>query len=165
MKEINMDERLDMFYMSHLSRHVNLKEVVKLVMISSHGNAGVESGFSTNEEMLVENMSEDSLEALKMVFNGVINKGGISNVDINRKMLKLVNKAHLEYVKQLEKRKGQQTSGVKKKEPRNKKDQLKNVKETKQKFTEQQKQKTGKIESQKFNLLRKLNKLSNFLNN
>ena len=121
MKEINMDERLDMFYMSHLSRHVNLKEVVKLVMISSHGNAGVESGFSTNEEMLVENMSEDSLEALKMVFNGVINKGGISNVDINRKMLKLVNKAHLEYVKQLEKRKGQQTSDVKKKSPETKK--------------------------------------------
>ena len=121
MKEINMDERLDMFYMSHLSRHVNLKEVVKLVMISSHGNAGVESGFSTNEEMLVENMSEDSLAALRMVFNGVINKGGISNVDINRKMLKLVNKAHLEYVKQLEKWKGQQTSGEKKKSPETKK--------------------------------------------
>ena len=121
MKEINMDERLDMFYLSHLSRHVYLKQVVKLVMISSHGNAGVESGFSTNEEMLVENMSEDSLAGLRMVFNGVINKGGISNVDINRKMLKLVNKAHLEYAKQLEKLKGQQTSGEKKKSPETKK--------------------------------------------
>ena len=31
-------------------------------MILSHGNARVESGFSANEEMLVENMSEGSLE-------------------------------------------------------------------------------------------------------
>ena len=57
MKEFNMNERLDVFYMSRLSRHVELREVVKLVMILSHGNARVESGFSANEEMLVENMS------------------------------------------------------------------------------------------------------------
>ena len=32
-KEFNMDERLDMFYMIRLSCHVELREVVKLVMI------------------------------------------------------------------------------------------------------------------------------------
>ena len=63
MKEFNMDERLDVFYMNHLSRHVELREVVKLAMILSHGNARVESGFSPNEDMLVENMSEGSLVA------------------------------------------------------------------------------------------------------
>ena len=36
MKEFNMDERLDVFHMSRLSNHVELKEVVKLVMILSH---------------------------------------------------------------------------------------------------------------------------------
>ena len=63
MKEFNMDERLDVFSMSYLSRHVKLREVVKLVMILSHGNTSVESGFSANEEMVVENMSEGSLVA------------------------------------------------------------------------------------------------------
>ena len=63
MKEFNMDERLDVFYMNHLSRHVELREVVKLAMILSHGNARVESGLSANEDMLVENMSEGSLVA------------------------------------------------------------------------------------------------------
>ena len=48
-----------------------------------------------------------------MVFNGVMNEGGISNVDVNRKMLKFVNNAHSEYVKQLEKQKEQQTSDKK----------------------------------------------------
>ena len=63
MKEFNMDERLDVFCMSYLSRHVKLREVVKLVMILSHGNTRVESGFSANEEMVVENMSEGTIVA------------------------------------------------------------------------------------------------------
>ena len=41
-----------------------------------------------NEEMLVENTSEGSFVARRMVFNGVMNEGNISNVDVNRKMLK-----------------------------------------------------------------------------
>ena len=39
-----------------------------------------------------------------MVFDGVMNEGGISNIDVNRKMLKFVNNAHSKYVEQLEKR-------------------------------------------------------------
>ena len=58
MKEFNMDEELDLFTMSRLSRHVELREVVKLVITISHGNARVESGFSANEEILVGNISE-----------------------------------------------------------------------------------------------------------
>ena len=75
MKEFNVDERLDVYYMSCLSVHVKLRKVVKLVMVLSHGNAGVESWFSMNEEMLVENMSEDSLVVQRMVFDGVMNEG------------------------------------------------------------------------------------------
>ena len=82
--------------------------------------------------MLVENMSEGSLVARRMVFDGVMNEGGISNVDINRKMSKFVNKAHSEYVKQLEKQKEQQTSGEKKRvEKLNTTNKLKKVKEAK----------------------------------
>ena len=50
-----------------------------------------------------------------MVFDDVMNEGGIYNVNVNRKMLRFVNNPHSEYVKQLEKQKEQQTSGEKKK--------------------------------------------------
>ena len=40
-----------------------------------------------------------------------MNEGGISDVDVNRKMLKFVNNAYSEYFKQLEE---QETSGKKK---------------------------------------------------
>ena len=94
-----------------------------------------------------------------MVFNGVMNEGGISNVDVNGKMLKLVNNVHSEYVKQLEKQKEQQTSGEKKRtEKRKITNKLKKVKEAKQKFTEQHKQKTAVLESQIFNLEEQLRK-------
>ena len=42
-----------------------------------------------------------------MIFDGVMNEWGISNVDVKRKMLKHVNNAHSDYVKQLEKQKEQ----------------------------------------------------------
>ena len=102
MKEFNMNERLDLLYMNLFSRHVELREVVKLVILSL-ANVGVESGFSANEEIVVENMSEGSLVARRLVFDDVMNEGGISNVDVNRNELKFVNNAHSEYVKQLEK--------------------------------------------------------------
>ena len=153
MKEHNIDEKLEMFYMSHLSPYVELRHVIKLVMILSHGNTCVESGFSANGEMLVEYMPEGSLVAQRMGFDGVMNEGGISNVDVNKKILKFVNKAHSEYVKQLERQNEQQTSGEKKRAKKRKiTNELKKVKEAKQKFTEQHKQKTAELESQICNL-------------
>ena len=129
MNEFNVDETLEVFYMSHLSCHVKLREVVKLMMILSHSNAHVESWFSANEEMLIETMSEGSLVAQRMVFDGVMNEGSVSNVDVNTKMVKFVINVHSEYVKQLEKQKDQQTSGEKKK--RKTTNELKKVKESK----------------------------------
>ena len=81
-KEFNMDERQYVFYMSHLSCHVELRELVKLLIILSHGNALLESGFSVNEELLVENMLEGSFVAWRMVFDGGMNEGRICNVDV-----------------------------------------------------------------------------------
>ena len=46
-----------------------LKEVVKLVLMLSHGNATVESGFCVNGDLLVENMNEDSIVAQRVVYD------------------------------------------------------------------------------------------------
>ena len=128
-------------------------------MLLLHGDACVESGFSVDEGMLVESMSEDWVVARRMVFDSVTNKGGISTVDVNRKMLKFVNNTHSEYVKQLEKQKEQQTSVEKKRVKKRKiTNELKKVKKAKQKFIEQHKQKSAELESQIFSLKEQLRK-------
>ena len=91
-----------------------------------------------------------------MVSDGVMNERDISNVDVNRKMLKSVNNAHSKYVEQLEKRLHIGKKASKKRKITN---ELKKVKEAKQKFTEQHKQKTAELESQIFNLGEQLRKI------
>jgi hypothetical protein len=59
------DDRLDKFYSDLLAKDndsIELWTVVKLVLIMSHGNASVESGFSINSSILVENMLEEHRE-------------------------------------------------------------------------------------------------------
>jgi len=56
-----------------------LWKVVIMVLIRSHGNAAVESGFSVNKELLVENMEEETIVAQRVVFD-VIRVAGIDVV-------------------------------------------------------------------------------------
>ena len=55
--------RLDDFMVSILSDKEDLAvlyEVIQMVLILSHGNAQVESGFSINGDILSENLQEES---------------------------------------------------------------------------------------------------------
>ena len=49
--------------MELLKTNIELRKVVKIVLILSHGNACVEAGVSINEDMLSESMSEKALLA------------------------------------------------------------------------------------------------------
>ena len=42
-----------------------------MLLILSLGNAAVESGFSVNKELLVENMEEDTIVAQRIVFDAI----------------------------------------------------------------------------------------------
>ena len=67
-------DRLDEFYTSHLAEKkelVDLFEVIKFVLVLSHRNAVVESGFSINSDVLVENLKEESVVAQRQVFDGI----------------------------------------------------------------------------------------------
>ena len=58
------DNRLDEFFMRYLdgsSRFGTLIVVIKFVMVLSHGQSAIERGFSTNKNLLIENLSENSL--------------------------------------------------------------------------------------------------------
>jgi len=49
------------------SEYAERFSVIRLVLILSHGNAAVESGFSINSDCLTENLQEDSLVAERSV--------------------------------------------------------------------------------------------------
>ena len=119
--DINHD-RLHTFYMSlfsSLNLDMNaLLDVVKITLILSHGQGRVESGFSINEQVLVENLQEDSIVAQRMVYEGILQEGGASKVDLNRIMLKYVKQARSKQMFALEENRKKQTEVEKRREER-----------------------------------------------
>ena len=98
MKAFTLDLRIDTLYMELLKTHIELREVVKIVLILSHGNARVEAGVSIIKDMLSENMSEEALVAHRIVYDGVVNSGGLENVKVDKEMMKYVDKAHSQHL-------------------------------------------------------------------
>ena len=94
------NDRLDVFYFNRIASREEFQQlwkVLKLVFILSHGNARVESGFSVNRDMLVENLKEVSLVAQRQVYDAIKAKGGILNVNITSEMLTYAKQSHTRY--------------------------------------------------------------------
>ncbi|GBL83428.1 hypothetical protein AVEN_110724-1 [Araneus ventricosus] len=83
----------------------NLRSFVKFILILSHGSAFVERGFSINSECLIENQLEESLVALRQIYDGVVGEGGINDLVITKSMINFVKNSHTRYLEALEKRK------------------------------------------------------------
>jgi len=67
-------DQLDNFYFRLIgssSEYAELFSVIRSVLILSHGNADVESGFSVNSDFLVENLQEDSLITQRTVYDAL----------------------------------------------------------------------------------------------
>ena len=79
-------DRLDHVLYKAMGKQSDFKDIwhcVKILLILSHGNAFVESGFSINKDMLVENMHEETLLALRRVWDYVSSNGGdVANVEV-----------------------------------------------------------------------------------
>ena len=158
-KMVNFEERLDLLYIPLLKNHQELLLMVKLVLILSHGNARVESGFSINDDLLVENMKEESMIATRLVLEGVIKDGGLQNVVVTRKMMEEVDKARKRYHTNLELQREQQTAYERRKQEKRKLSaEVTAVKAAKARLTEEMKTKASELESQIFHLEQELRK-------
>lgn len=83
----------------------DLWHCVKLILILSHGNAFVESGFSVNKEMLVENMHQETLVGLRRVWDQISHLGGdVMKIDINADMLRYARSSNFRYKEALKKK-------------------------------------------------------------
>ncbi|GBN89587.1 hypothetical protein AVEN_75221-1 [Araneus ventricosus] len=83
-------ERLDVFYSSLMDKNTNYQNV--LIML--HGNAAVDSGFGINKAMLIENMHERSVIALRTVYDAVSSSGELFKVNITKQMILAARNAH-----------------------------------------------------------------------
>ena len=83
-------DRVDTFYFDRLANKADLKElckVVKLLLTLSHGQATVERGFSSNKEVMVENLAQHSLVAQRVICDHVQSVGGVLRVDFSKELL------------------------------------------------------------------------------
>ena len=83
-------DRVDELYSKLLSRSKDFAElwfIVRQVLILSHGNSCVESGFSIKKNLLQENMKDESLVAQRIVFDGIQHDGGYLKVNISQDIL------------------------------------------------------------------------------
>ena len=97
---------------------------MRIALILLHGNAHVEAGVSINEGMLSENKSEEALIAHQIVYDGVVNSGGLENIRVDKEMMKYVDKAQSQYFHHLKTSKENQTIAEKKKVEKKKKVEL-----------------------------------------
>lgn len=111
MKKYNRHEkRLDHFWVQLIAKspnnnYKNLFELIKFILPLSHGNAALERGFSVNEDLLIENQSENSIVALRIVYDAIKEVGGVSSVPITKSLIQSVRNSHSKYMEFLKKRK------------------------------------------------------------
>jgi len=150
-------DRLDTFFANLLAKDTDYKElwiVVKLILIFSHGNAFVEGGFSVNRELLIENLGEESLVALRRVWDGIQYAGGETGVEVNQAMLRYARGSHARYKDYLQKKKdeeddAQQLSRYEREEKKRKKKELEELEKERELLQEKQKQIESKMKKLK----------------
>ena len=93
-------DRLDQLYFQCLNgceQWGELWNVIRKLLLLSHGQASVERGFSVNRQTMDQNLSAEGLVARRLVKDYVISVGGIKNVTVNSQMLKAASAAHTKY--------------------------------------------------------------------
>jgi len=101
------------FYAELLAGNENMQDlwkVVKMVLTLSHGNASVEGGFSINKELLIDNMTEDTIVSQRVVFDAIRSANmAVNKVEVTSKMIASVKQAHAKYKMALQAKQVQQS--------------------------------------------------------
>ena len=102
-KNSDSDVRLDHFLHANLKDECpKLWDLVKQLLLLSHGNAVVERGFSVNKEVEVENLKEHSLIAQRRILDLVRSHGGPTKVPLTAGLLNAAKQGRQNYQQFLE---------------------------------------------------------------
>ena len=91
---------LDEFFSLHMSvkdTFAKLWSVCKIILVLSHGQSNVESGFSINKEMVRCNMDESTVITSRIIKDSIHSFGGIKNVPINKALISEYKASHFRY--------------------------------------------------------------------
>lgn len=95
--------RLDTFWLDLILKQEShnsalLIKFLKMIFCLSHGNAFLERGFSINRECIVENLSEKSLIAQRIIYDAIANcEGGLEKLNIDSEFIRFVKNSRSQY--------------------------------------------------------------------
>ena len=93
--------RLDEFlfgYVTHLKRYQHLWKVMIFIFVLSHGQAVIERGFNVNNEVLEDNLQENTLKYLRLVYDQITTtKKKIHEIPIPRELIISCKEASKKY--------------------------------------------------------------------
>lgn len=129
------NDRLDSFYHENLSsRHTELSEVVKMILVMSHGQADVERGFSINKEVEGANLTEKNIIAQRRICDYVSYCGGVTNVPITKELLASVASSRNRYQMYLDEERRQRLSAEESRKRKSTLDELEELKRVKKRI-------------------------------
>lgn len=107
------DQRLDHLWMHEIvpksKEYDELRALLRMIFILSHGNASLERGFSVNKECLLENLSETSLVAQRQIYDAVTNLGEVEDLEIPKKLIQSCRNSRQRYEEAMKKKKAEVT--------------------------------------------------------
>ena len=100
-----LDEFLGAFLIG-VPKYKDLWKVCVFIFVLSHGQAPVERGFNINKETEVENLKEESLVALRFIFDEILSRGDdISKFEIAPELYLSCQMAYKRYKEELQMKK------------------------------------------------------------
>ena len=115
-------QRLDEFLQQHVVKSgsfLKLWEVMRMVLILSHGQASVEKGFSINRQVMIENLKERSFIAQRTIHDHLLHVSGLNALVVDKPFLSAAASGRRKYTEYLERQradKAKSAKGVKRKE-------------------------------------------------
>ena len=100
--------RLDVLYyerMHNVQKYCKLWEVCNMLLVLSYGQASVERGFSTNRQIEIGNMHNETYVSQRVICDHVNSVGGLENIAIDKAMMLSVAGARQKYMMFLDEQK------------------------------------------------------------
>nr|KAI8731911.1 hypothetical protein BgiMline_030099 [Biomphalaria glabrata] len=133
-------ERLDDFlYNNFKPLDTALWDVLRPLLLLSHGQATVERGFSYNKEVMIENMHEETLIAQRRICDFLKVNGGVLDVAITKPLLTAAASGRQNYNQYLEKQKTKKAEMAKSLKRKRHDDELSDLKAKRKKLLEEEK--------------------------
>lgn len=104
-------DRLDVFLQKHIGSVRSLSklwDLLRELLILSHGQATVERGFSVNRQVMVENMKEQTFIAQRTIHDHIQSIGGLGQLVVSRELLAAASAGRKRYAAYLEEQKKEQ---------------------------------------------------------